>query len=318
MVTFNVQMFGKLRVESRNQTWDGPEGGKVRELFCFLLSHLTSSYSREAIAEMLWGECSSVQSKKKLRQTLWRLQSECEARIDLQGRRLAPVKSERISLNPEIGVRVDVADFEEAYSLLQKRCEPDSRVMDAVRAAVNSYRGEFLDGWYQDWCVYERERLQSMYLTMLDRLIGHCLRQGEYEEGKGYCQQLLHHDPASERTHRQLMKLHCLAGDRTAALRQYERCVNALKEELGVNPDRRSVELYEQLKSDRPAVDSNSNGFSLPNSFLPAAETGIKASAPDILNHLKQFQDALTEMQREIQRDIQLVEKLTPEREGKI
>jgi DNA-binding SARP family transcriptional activator len=305
-------MFGKLRVRSRNQTWDGPESCKVRELFCLLLSHPSSSYSREDVAEMLWEGCDSAHSKKNLRQTLWRLQSECEERLDLQGQRLVSAPSERLSLNRAVDAWVDVSAFEDAYRLLQKSRAPDAQtdaqVMDAVRGAVNHYHGDFLEGCYQGWCVYERERLQSMYLTMLDRLIEDCLGRREYEEGVGYSQRILHHDPASERAHRQLMKLHCQAGDRTAAIRQYERCVNSLREELGVRPDRRTVELYEQLIfGTAAAVGASKNS--------PTAEAEVNASLPDVLGRLRQFQQALSDMQRQVQQDIQLVEKLLPERE---
>ncbi|MGH9835732.1 MAG: AfsR/SARP family transcriptional regulator [Blastocatellia bacterium] len=290
-----------------------------------MLSHPSASYSREDIAEMLWEGYDSAHSKKNLRQTLWRLQSECEERFDLQGRRLVSAPSERLSLNRAIDVWVDVTAFEEAYLLLHKSRAPnaqvdaqvdaqapDAQVMDLVRTAVNYYQGDFLQGCYQGWCVYERERLQSMYLTMLDRLIEDCLDRREYEEGIGYGQRILHHDPASERTHRQLMKLHCLAGDRTAAIRQYERCINSLREELGVKPDRRTVELYEQLIFGMPAANRASKSF---DPSLLAAEIGDKASLPDILGHLRQFQQALADMQSQIQQDIQLVEKLLPERE---
>jgi len=312
MPIFSVHMFGKLRVRSREQTWDGPESCKVRELFCFLLSHPSASYSREDIAEMLWEGCDSAHSKKNLRQTLWRLQSECEAKLDLQGRRLVLAPSERLSLNRAIDVWMDVAAFEEAYLLLHKSREPDAQVMDSVRTAVNYYQGDFLQGCYQGWCVYERERLQSMYLTMLDRLIEDCLDRREYEEGVGYGQRILHHDPASERAHRQLMKLHCLAGDRTAAIRQYERCINSLREELGVKPDRRTVELYEQLIFGPPAANPTPKNF---DPSLLATGIEVKASLPDILGHLREFQQTLTDMQLRIRQDIQLVEKLLPERE---
>src|SRR5262245_45374683 len=164
MPILSVHMFGDLKVRSGDQTWDGPESCKVRELFCLLLSHPSASYSREDIAEMLWEDCDPAHSKKNLRQTLWRLQSECEARLDLQGQRLVLTLSERISLNRAVDALVDVTAFEDAYVLLHKSPEPDAKVMDSVKTAVNYYKGDFLQGCYQGWCVYERERLRSMYL----------------------------------------------------------------------------------------------------------------------------------------------------------
>jgi DNA-binding SARP family transcriptional activator len=43
------------------------------------------------------------------------------------------------------------------------------------------------------------------------------------------------------------MRLHQLAGNRTGALRQFERCRTALDEELGVGPGRLTRSLYEEI-----------------------------------------------------------------------
>ena len=96
-----------------------------------------------------------------------------------------------------------------------------------------------------------------MYLLMLDKLIVYLQFHGEYEVAQGYGATILRYDPARERTHRQLMHLYSLAGDRTSALRQYERCVQALKQELGVKPERKTVELYERIKSDQMGHTEN-------------------------------------------------------------
>lgn len=74
--------------------------------------------------------------------------------------------------------------------------------------------------------------------------MAHCQAHGEYEMGLFHGAQILAYDRARERTHRRLMYLHYLAGDRAAALRQYERCVAALEEELCVSPDQGTCNLY--------------------------------------------------------------------------
>ena len=40
-----------------------------------------------------------------------------------------------------------------------------------LKQAVAVYQGELLQGWYQDWCLCERERFRDMYLAMLDKLM---------------------------------------------------------------------------------------------------------------------------------------------------
>ncbi|MCI0391848.1 MAG: hypothetical protein MOB07_24160 [Acidobacteria bacterium] len=302
MTKFGVQMLGKLAVRAGDQLWGGPENSKARELFCFLFSHPHSSFSREEIAERLWADCDPFHSKRNLRQVLWKLKSECETNLNLEGRRLVLVQTERLNINHEIDLWIDVSAFEDAYSCLRQEGKPDSQRLCAIKAAVNSYQGDFLPGWYQDWCVYDRERLQNMYMTMLDWLISHSLKQCEYDEGICYGHQLLQSDPASERTHRQLMKLHYLAGDRTTAIRQYKRCVEILREELGVSPELSTIQLYEQLKS-------NGSSSVSPTS-APQSEPCLKALLPDLHCRLQQFQSQLNEIQQQIQQDIQLVEKM--------
>ncbi|HYO90651.1 MAG TPA: bacterial transcriptional activator domain-containing protein, partial [Pyrinomonadaceae bacterium] len=170
-----------------------------------------------------------------------------------------------------------------------------------MREAVSLYQGDLLDGWYQDWCLYKREQLQNIYLTMLDKLMDYCEAHHQYEEGLDYGARILRYDRASERTHRRLMRLQYLAEDRTAALRQYERCVAALKEELGVRPAKRTVLLYEQISADH-----------LDEALQPTAENGFAAAPatmlPEVLGRLRQLQEALADMQRQVRQSIQSTE----------
>src|SRR5438128_1039451 len=56
------------------------------------------------------------------------------------------------------------------------------------------YRGDLLEGWYSDWCLYERERLQHMYLAMLDKLMEYSESHQEYETGQTYGMRALRYD----------------------------------------------------------------------------------------------------------------------------
>src|SRR3712207_2418171 len=86
---------------------------------------------------------------------------------------------------------------------------------------------------------------------MLDKLMAYAESRRQYDTAIGYGTRTLCSDPAREQTHQRLMVLHYLAENRTEALRQYQRCVGALQQELDVEPARRTVELYEQIRADR-------------------------------------------------------------------
>jgi len=176
-----------------------------------------------------------------------------------------------------------------------------------LRGAAQIYSGALLEGCYQDWLLCERERFQNMYLNMLDKLIRHCETTGAYEVGLDYCSRILHIDPARERAHQQMMRLYFLSGDRTSALRQFDRCVKALEKELNVKPTRRTLALYEQIRADR--LD-----------YAPAAapqpvETP-SPTLPDALGRLKQFQSRLAELQKALQEEIQIFERLSSQTSG--
>jgi DNA-binding SARP family transcriptional activator len=149
--------------------------------------------------------------------------------------------------------------------------------------------------------LYERERLQNMYLMMLDRLVSDCEQQRDLRTGLVYGERLLRVDHAHERTHRRVMRMLYLQGDRTAALRQYDRCVNALRQELGVEPSERTRELHREIAADHVVQTPH----------LPTTEPALNALPllPSMLERLKHFHALLNSTQLQVEREIQAVEQ---------
>ena len=132
---------------------------------------------------------------------------------------------------------------------------------------------------------------------ILDKLLVYCMSHEEFEAGQRYGGLILRYDRARERIHQLLMRLHYLAGDRTGALRQYERCVVALREELGVRPDRRTVALYEEIRGSQ-------GNAPLDEMLTFDASTSLL----EVLCRLKQLQAMLARVQLRVKRDIKAVE----------
>ncbi|MGH2520948.1 MAG: bacterial transcriptional activator domain-containing protein [Anaerolineales bacterium] len=123
----------------------------------------------------------------------------------------------------------------------------DAHTLNAVQQAVELYQGDLLEGYYEDWCLFERERLQGILLNALAKLMAHYRSQGAYEQALRCGQRILHDDPLLEEVHREMMRLHCLAGNRGAALRQYGQCRAILAKELDIGPMEETTVLYEQI-----------------------------------------------------------------------
>ena len=302
MATLKLQLFGKFSAQRDARSVKGLGAGKEQELFSYLLIHRDRSHPRETLASLLWGDNSTERAKKYLRQALWHLQSALEAGQNARPQVLM-VEHDWVQLDLQQEVWLDVAVFESAFNSTQgiSGKQLDEQSAGLLKTAVELYKGDLLDGWYQDWCLFERERLQNIYLTMLDKLMIYSGEKQEYEIGQVYGSKILRYDPASERTYRQLMHLQYMAGDRTGALRQYERCVTALDRELGVKPDRRTNTLYEYIRAD--GLDQWGQPLDDP------ASSAAATSMPEVLGRLKRFQLLLTAVQKRVQRDIRAIEQ---------
>lgn len=305
MGVLRISLFGKFRAQCGEQTLAGLNARKAQELLCYLLLYRERPHPREKLSDLLWGDRSADQSKPYLRKALWRLQTALDCQTESSNGSVLLIEPDWVQLDPAADLWLDVALFEQAFTRVQSvpgEALDFSRVQ-VLRSAVDLYQGDLLEGWYLDWCLYERERLQHMYLAMLDKLMGYCEAHREYEAGLVYGARILRDDRARERTHRRLMRLYYLAGDRTAALRQYERCVAALDEELGVRPTQRTVTLYRQVRADQ--LDDPPPA---PAEVSPASEA-MTTPLPEVLGRLEQLRATLADVQHQLEQDIQAIRR---------
>lgn len=311
MSLLHIYLFGRFQVRSGQQLLAGFDARKVQELFCYLLLFQDHPHPREALADLFWGDIPTDRPNRCLRRALWQLRTALHTQAEPLCDCLLLVEPNWVQINPEADLWLDVAEFEEAFHGVQslQGNELDAQSIQSLQSAVGLYRGGLQESWYQDWYLYERERFQHMYLVMLDKLMDHCEAHRNYEAGLAYGTLVLGCERARERTHRRQMRLYHLAGDRTAALRQYKRCVRALDEELGVGPARRTVELYQQIRIDP------SSGPTLVSSSLDEAPQTATSPLPGVLGLLRQLQAILTGVQHQIDQDIRAVESAIDSRD---
>jgi DNA-binding SARP family transcriptional activator len=303
MYGMSIQLFGQFSVRRNGEVVAGFEAHKVQELFCYLLLHRQRSHSRESLASLLRPDTTTAQSKKKLRQTLWHLQSALGSQQEPVRDRLLLVEPYRVQINAEADIWLDVAVFEKTFDLVERIVgqELNTQQVQALQNAVELYRGPLLEGCYEDWCLYERERLQNRYLAMLEKLMSYCEVHRNYDAGVLYGMRIMACDGTRERTHRRLMHLYYLSGDRAAALRQYEQCASALNEELGVKPSKRTTELYKQIMAEQLVG---------PEPTLAPTRLDTSASSlTEVLGYLTQLQELLANLQSQVQQSIQQVEQ---------
>ena len=299
MSNLEATLFGKFNIQNGGVALKGIGPRKVSELLSYLLIFRNRPQPRELLCELLWDNQPSAISRKYLRQTLWRLQAAIKAGADSADLELQ-IDNDWIQINITGNCWLDIAELEKVFDHIKEKKgqELSARHVKLLEYAVGLYKGDLLEGWYSDWCIFERERFQTMHLMLLDKLVQFCEIHQKYEAGLTYGIEILRHDHAYERTHRQLMRLYFMAGNRTQALHQYERCVVALRDELNVEPSRKTKQLYEQIRLDN---------------FKPAAfeekmvsKTKVKAmpALRDVLHSLVEVSEVLSRLEQNIQEEI--------------
>ena len=251
MADLALSLFGNFEVSYQDcptQIWGN---GKVQELLSYLFLNRERAHKREFLATLLWQNIPREQSRRYLRKALWQLQTPFDTLLEDKSNILL-LKPNTIQFNVNFPVWCDVQILEEAFSACMgiQGMDLSNEQAQLLRRAIIVYQGDLLEGWFYDWCIIERARLQSIYLILLDRLIDYCIVKGHFDEGIGHCFRVLSFDYAHERTHRYLMKLYFVMGDRARAITQYNHCAQILKQELNVSPNRLTKGLYKQMLAD--------------------------------------------------------------------
>lgn len=256
MPEYRISLFGDLTVHTSPLPSGLLTHCKAQELLGYLLLHRSRPQRRELLADLLWGKRHPQQSRKYLRKSLWQLQAFLATVPGADCQPLLHIEPDWIQIHPDAPVWLDVAEFEAACASADGRAGLDLSAVDfhTLTIATHLYTGDLLEGFYQDWCVLERERYREMYLALMDKLMGYCERHQLFDTGIQFGQSILRHDRAREVTHRRLIRLFYLAGDRVSALRQFEACRRALDEELHVKPDEATQWLLERVSHEQAAL----------------------------------------------------------------
>jgi len=327
MSVLSVSMFGQLQVRLDEELLACSMPRKAQELLAYLLLR-RRAHPREKLATLLWQHGTTRRAKAYLRKALWQLRQSLDAG-DTNVDSILQADGDWVQIPPDADLRVDVVAFEKAFDAVRDdtAAEMSADQVQALKDAASLYTGDLLENWYQEWCLKERERLKDVLLRMLDRLTRCCEQQGAYDSGIQYGLRALRIDPARERIHRHLMRLRARAGDRTGALRQYERCAEVLDRELDVAPTTATRRLHQRIQDDSSPASPPREATALPQAPVFRQEEGgdgrgtqeiivpreasreaDEVSLRDGLDRLRQLQCRLAAVQKQLRREIEAVE----------
>ncbi len=246
MGILQVALFGGVHVTHNNWLTEAKLTREIQALLAYLLLQRHRAHPREVLASVFWGEHSHEKARRALNTALWRLKKALEPEGIPAGTYLMSVHSGEVGFNRESEYWLDVEVFEKETNHIiaspsQTAHEPNVQDLEKT---LNLYRGELLEGHYDDWALGERERVRAIYVKSLVYLMQYHKFHKAYEKASAYGQQILNLDPIREDIHREMMRLYLESGQRAQAARQYDICTLTLSKELDISPMEETQTLY--------------------------------------------------------------------------
>jgi DNA-binding SARP family transcriptional activator len=240
----SVKLLGELELRLDGVPLAPLGSARAESLLAYLVVHRGAPVPRQRLAFVLWPDSSEAQARTNLRHVLHKL------RRGLPG----------FETYVEVGPR----------TLRWRDDAPASADVDAFLAGdLDAYRGDLLEGSYDEWAAGPREELRAAFLEALERA-----------EGLAPAERLIRADPLRESAYRRVMALHAAAGDRARALRASHALAAVLDRELGTPPSAETRAVYEALlREDAPATASPPASPSPPAAAPPPAVASPPATA---------------------------------------
>jgi DNA-binding SARP family transcriptional activator len=246
MSVLHVFLFGGFRVVHGNRSLKVKVTRAIQPLMAYLLLNRHRTHSREKLANLFWGDQDQDRARSCLRTALCRLRRTLESEGIPAETCLLTTSTGEVGFNQKCKHWLDVAAFEELAG--QVLSQPINAIEAAeaqkLERALRLRTGELLEGFYDDWVLWERERLQRLYLNGLAHLLQYYRHHEAYEQSLECGHRILLCDPLREEIHREMMRLYLESGQRALAIQQYETCRKILATELNIQPMKETQALY--------------------------------------------------------------------------
>lgn len=228
-----VRLFGKpaLTFDGKPLKWKAPP--KTLPLLATLALHRGPALARRALAAALWPDELESEGLTRLRRHVYHI---AHSLPSVPGVEWLVSTRESVSWNDAAPAWFDVLAFRDAVER--------ERIYDVIEL----YRGDLLEGSYDEVVLDEREHMRAGYLNALTRATREHREARTYATAIDYAEKLLMLDEWNEEAVRELMAAKYESGDRSAALATYERFARKLQAELSASPSQETTSVRDAIR----------------------------------------------------------------------
>src|SRR5712671_7852605 len=241
-----IYLVGTMRAVAAGGADFLPRSRKTRGLMaCLCLAH-GERVSRGRLIGLLWDRSADAQARMSLRHSL----------SELNG-----VVNRHVPGLVEIGrdsVRIDVRKcWVDALAVLDASVDPTADLSNLVQPYSERLL-EDLDGItpsFDHWLDAERTRFEDRVRKILEAELDHLIEPNAKPEVRAAsARRLINFEPTHEGAARNLMRAFVQMGDRAQAIREFERCRQALLTVLDLPPSKETTAVYEAIRIDSPSA----------------------------------------------------------------
>jgi TolB-like protein len=237
-----------------------PRAKKTRALLAYLALADGNQATRSRLIGLLWERSPDPQARMSLRQALSELKQAVNGRVP----DLVQIDREAVRLNMDLcWLDVSVGP------------EPTERLLDDF---------DGISPAFDLWLVAERSRFEDRVRAKLERELDRLVNENAPPQLRAAAaRKLINFEPTHEAAARSLMSAFTQMGDRAQAIREFERCREALRTMLDIAPSKETLSLYEAVRllsgTVAPAAKGPTSISAVPLS--PAVElVGSEAKGP--------------------------------------
>jgi ATP/maltotriose-dependent transcriptional regulator MalT/DNA-binding SARP family transcriptional activator len=221
---------------------------RARDIFCCIATSKYRRVSKDILIDLFWPDEDPAVVEKNFHPTISHIRKALNSRQPFK-QNFILFRDGAYQLNPELSIVIDAEEFDRhfAEAEMAKREKNNEQLRVSLEAAHKCYRGEFMQGIYDDWAEERRTFYSEQFGRVTSALARLELAEKRLASAKKYAEETLTVDPYREDIHRLVLKIHAAQGKPAAVKKHYESMQELLKKDLGIEPSAETRRLAAEL-----------------------------------------------------------------------
>jgi DNA-binding SARP family transcriptional activator len=221
----------------------------TQALLGYLLINRNRYHDREVLADRLWGRLDAERARQCLNTTIWRLRTFIDGANPCREAECFQSKNGALRFNTECNYWLDIEVFERTINFTCKKRVDQLTLheVNELEAALDLYRGDFLETIGHSWAIAEREHLRAIYVDGLALLAQYRVREKDFAAAIALGHKALRLESLREDVHRIVIEAYARSGRVGEALRHFAVCSKQLRHELAVKPANETILLRDSI-----------------------------------------------------------------------